>query len=57
MPHQAPWELEERLLDLPLNLAGNRRHPFAPQLSALRTAAKARAALFDVAPGRGAVWQ
>lgn len=46
MPHEAPWEEEERLidaLDLPLNLAGNKEHTFAAQLSAIRSAAKAQA--------------
>jgi hypothetical protein len=57
MAHPTPWEEEERLigtLDLPLNLAGNWRHPFAAQLSALRSAAKAQAALLDVASRRSA---
>ncbi|WP_373059889.1 GIY-YIG nuclease family protein [Gemmatimonas sp.] len=51
MPHPTPWEEEERLiaeLDVPLNLAGNRHHPFAAQLSALRSAAKAQANLLEV---------
>lgn len=50
VPHPAPWE-EERLigaLDLPLNLAGNRHHAFAAQLSAIRSAPKARARAGEV---------
>ena len=46
MPHEAPWEEEQRLirdLDLPLNLADNKHHAFAAQLSAIRSAAKALA--------------
>lgn len=44
--HQRPWQLEERLIervDLPLNLAGNKRHPFQPKLSAIRSTAKRQA--------------
>jgi len=43
---ERPWELEDHAieqLDLPLNLAGNQRHPFHGTLSALRRDAKARA--------------
>lgn len=55
MAHPAPWEEEERLidaLDLPLNLAGNRHHAFAAQLSAIRSAAKAQARAGAVAAPR-----
>lgn len=44
--HEHPWDLEDHAietLDLPLNLAGNQRHPFHPILSALRRDAKQRA--------------
>lgn len=37
--HSEPWQLEDELireLSLPLNLRGNKRHPFYPQLAALR---------------------
>jgi hypothetical protein len=37
--HPAPWELEEELLgklSLPLNIKGNRDHPFATELNRLR---------------------
>jgi hypothetical protein len=40
--HKAPWELESELLgnlSLPLNIQGNRKHPFADELTALRKAA------------------
>jgi hypothetical protein len=50
--HPEPWLLEERLiaeLPLPLNLDQN-THPFRPVLSALRSAAKARAAELPVLP-------
>jgi hypothetical protein len=46
MPHPQPWELEQALvarLDLPLNLDGNTRHLFSPQLRAARAAAKTTA--------------
>jgi hypothetical protein len=47
---EQPWNLEEELigdLSLPLNLAGNRRHPFSATLSAIRSRAAANA---EVAP-------
>ena len=37
--HETPWELEEDLLialSLPLNIQGNRSHPFAIELNRLR---------------------
>jgi hypothetical protein len=37
--HENPWELEEDLLStlsLPLNIQGNRSHPFAKELNRLR---------------------
>jgi hypothetical protein len=42
----SPWLLEERFianLDVPLNLEGNRRNRFHPQLTEARAAAVARA--------------
>lgn len=44
--HSAPWTLEDKLiraLALPLNLHGNQRHPFHPQLTEVRSTAKRRA--------------
>ena len=44
--HPEPWHLEDELireLSLPLNLRGNERHPFYPQLAALRKRHKANA--------------
>jgi len=44
--HKTPWELEEKLLhslSLPLNIEGNRHHPFAVELSRLRKKARAQA--------------
>jgi hypothetical protein len=44
--HERPWELEDHAIEelaLPLNLAGNQRHPFHARLSTLRRDAKARA--------------
>lgn len=44
--HDYPWELEDQAietLNLPLNLAGNQRHPFHATLSALRRDARQRA--------------
>ena len=46
-----PWLLEVKLLRelvLPLNLDGNRHHPFRERLSALRKAARVRARAFPV---------
>lgn len=51
LEQECPWELEDHAietLDLPLNLAGNQRHPFHPTLSALRRDAKARALRYGV---------
>ena len=51
--HPAPWEVEEiaiESLSLPLNLKGNKAHPFHPRLTAMREAAKAKAALLPVVP-------
>ena len=44
--HPEPWAVEDWLirdLFLPLNLAGNRQHPFHSTLSEIRRRAKARA--------------
>ena len=44
--HKTPCELEEKLLhslSLPLNIEGNRHHPFAVELSRLRKKARAQA--------------
>jgi hypothetical protein len=41
--HPAPWEIEADLiarLNPPLNLHGNRNHPFHSRLAALRSGAK-----------------
>ena len=46
LEHDEPWLLEDELLctvSLPLNLKGNRHHPFATQLSGLRRRANADA--------------
>ena len=51
--HPRPWELKEQLirtLDLPLNLDQNGHHPFTPERSARRLAAKAHAAALPVLP-------
>lgn len=48
-----PWALEEQLIaryDLPLNLDQNKRNAFHPELTAIRKAAKARAAALPVLP-------
>jgi len=45
-----PWLMEERLLheaSFPLNLAGNKHHPFHAELSAKRRSAKRRALTMD----------
>jgi hypothetical protein len=51
-----PWVLEEELigtLSLPLNLAGNRRHPFWKALGAIRSQAVMQAALLPIADRGG----
>lgn len=51
MPHPEPWLVEDAMIErcsLPLNLQGNRRHPFAATLSRIRSEAKERAALLPV---------
>jgi hypothetical protein len=51
---QEPWKLEDLLvatLDLPLNLQGNSRHPFAEQLRSVRAAAREHARALPVWPG------
>lgn len=55
LPHPTPWELEDELiraLSLPLNLHGNRHHPFHHTLSAMRIAAKQRADALPILCGR-----
>jgi len=50
--HSAPWELEEEILSglsIPLNIKGNREHPFAEELSQLRKEAKRQAQELSVA--------
>jgi hypothetical protein len=52
--HQEPWELEDLLvasLDLPLNLQGNSRHPFAEPLQSARATARKHARALPVWPG------
>ncbi len=54
--HIKPWELEDELiaaLDLPLNLLGNARHAFHPELSRLRSIAVRRAKAMPVVPNPG----
>ena len=54
--HSRPWELEQFLierLDLPLNLEGNARNRFHPELTAKRAAAVARARQLPVMPNPG----
>ena len=51
-----PWELEDdliRRIDLPLNLHGNSRNRFHPQLTAARAAAVARARALPIQPNPG----
>lgn len=46
LPTPQPWVVEDALIastDLPLNLRGNERHPFFPQLRAVRQAARDKA--------------
>ena len=53
LPHARPWELEEQLielLDLPLNLDGNRRNAFHPELTRVRKDAVVTANLLPVVP-------
>jgi GIY-YIG catalytic domain len=53
---ERPWEVEEQLiatLDLPLNLDGNQRHVFHPQLSRVRAQAVRRAKALPVLPNPG----
>jgi hypothetical protein len=54
--HERPWELEDRLialLDLPLNLDGNSRNAFHPELTRVRRGAVAEANLLPVVPNPG----
>jgi hypothetical protein len=56
VPHASPWELEERLielLDLPLNLDGNSRNAFHPELTRVRRDAVASANALPVVPNPG----
>jgi hypothetical protein len=56
MPHDRPWELEERLielLDLPLNLDGNSRNVFHMELTRVRRDAVASANALPVVPNPG----
>lgn len=51
--HPAPWKLEHYLiniLDVPLNLEGNSRNRFHPELTAARAAAVARAKRLPIEP-------
>ena len=51
--HPEPWTLEEELIarfDLPLNLDQNKHNAFHPELSAVRRAAKRRAAELAIVP-------
>lgn len=51
-----PWELEDYLIqrvDLPLNLLGNSRNRFHPELTAARAAAVARARTLPIQPKPG----
>ncbi|MCW2899286.1 MAG: hypothetical protein JWO67_1551 [Streptosporangiaceae bacterium] len=55
-PHERPWELEERLialLDLPLNLDGNSRNAFHPELTRVRRESVAAANLLPIVPNPG----
>jgi hypothetical protein len=54
--HPRTWELEEHLiatLDVPLNLEGNARNRFRPELTARRAAAVKRAMALPVVPNPG----
>lgn len=51
-----PWQLEEKLigdLSLPLNVAGNARHPYCTTLKVLRSEAAANAARMPIAERGG----
>ncbi|MGV9678746.1 GIY-YIG nuclease family protein [Nocardia sp. NPDC003482] len=51
-----PWQIEDELiacLDVPLNLQGNRHNAFHPRLTAIRKAARVRAAALEVLPNPG----
>jgi hypothetical protein len=51
--HERPWELEDalvKMLDLPLNLQGNDRHPFHTYLKEARAAARDHARALPVWP-------
>jgi hypothetical protein len=55
-PHERPWELEERLielLDLPLNLNGNSRNTFHVELTRVRRDAVTTANALPVVPNPG----
>ena len=46
MEHMEPWDLEKVLIkeiSLPLNIQGNKNHPFAKSLSKIRSDARALA--------------
>jgi hypothetical protein len=50
--HPAPWKLEKKLLEelsLPLNIQGNKAHPFAIKLNEIRIAALAKARAAPIA--------
>ena len=54
LEHPEPWILEDELIDtlsLPLNIKGNRNHPFAGELSCLRKKAIASARALPVMNG------
>lgn len=54
LEHPEPWILEDELIDtlsLPLNIKGNRNHPFAGELSGLRKKAIASARTLPVVNG------
>jgi len=54
LEHQAPWELEDTLLgslSLPLNIKGNRDHPFARVLTEARIQAIKDAREWPIAVG------
>ena len=52
----SPWEVEEHLIattDLPLNLMGNARNAFHPELTRVRARAVARAKAPPILPNPG----
>jgi len=54
--HERPWELEDHLmasLDVPLNLQGNSRNRFHPELTAARSKSVARANALPTLPNPG----